>query len=273
MPTNIIFSAIGEDHVKQAVLAAKSVKSSCADAFVTLHSNCIAESPWIDEQVEIAPATNLKSDIFNSKVAKLKVLRDCPHSEFIYLDSDVYVAANIAKVFQSDAAFDLACAHDTWRGWEKPQCLAPLNTGVLFVRRSKKTDSFLEKWIKEYERCENAPDQISFRELFYKHSEINKLVLPQEFNFRASEPNQLSGFVWIIHDYYLWREWNTHPAAVAHFVNLSQDNRAWIPFEGLHCLGCPPKFNRYKIALADHEAKMREITREFHKEECGVRAR
>lgn len=265
MPTNIIFSAIGEDHVKQAVFAAKSVKSNCPDAVVTLYSNCIAESPWIDEQVEIAPATNLKSDAFNMKVAKLKTLRDCPYSEFIYLDSDVYVVADISSVFKSGAAFDLACAHDTWRWWQEPRCLAPLNSGVLFVRRSKETDNFVEEWVKKYEQCVCVPDQMSFRELFYRHHEMKKLILSQEYNFRAAEPNHVSGLVWIIHSYYSWHEWHRNPPALAYFVNLSEDNRVWIPFEGLHCLGKPPNLDRYHIKCSDHEVKMKEISEIFMK--------
>jgi hypothetical protein len=98
--------------------------------------------------------------------------------------------------------------------------------------------------------------------LFYNTANINKAVLSPEFNLKISEPVHISGYAKILHGYHK-EDWMENPAALAYFLNKSQDNRVWLPAEGLRCLQGGPNYYSYQIPLSESEKSMKNIATSF----------
>lgn len=263
----VLLSAVGKNHVRQACLAAKSIKAAIPDCYVMLYADHYVICPYIDEQQPLYPHPDQDNEMKGRKAVKLEAIRNCPYEMFIYLDTDVFVTDDIFAVFSSVRFFDLALVHDTWRYYNLALVNPPLNTGVIAVRRTPATNVFFETWLSSYLESDAIPDQVTFHRLFYGCSDCQALILATEFNARCGEPIQLSGAVRIVHKAYS-EQWERNPAAVAHFLNTTSENRVWLPGAGMHCV--TSDFRTYFASIGDYESTMRQISETFMSESFEI---
>lgn len=109
----------------------------------------------------------------------------------IYLDSDLFVVAPILDVFDVLDKFDIAAAHDQRLNVDThtlvfhtkpiPTAFPQYNAGVLGIRKSKATDSFLKNWWEIFEGSNSRIDQPILRELLYD-SDLHIATLPPQYN-------------------------------------------------------------------------------------------
>lgn len=143
---------------------------------------------------------------YNSPIVKAQVIT-LPYDEILFIDGDTLVVGPVDTLFDTLAAFDLAAAHEPTRGWDY-QTLAPaafceLNTGVMAIKKSPKTEAFFADWQRRYDQMRAAQglknDQPAFRESLWCDPSIRVATLPSEFNFVCIQPNYIAWEPTIIH--------------------------------------------------------------------------
>ncbi|MFD0978144.1 putative nucleotide-diphospho-sugar transferase [Tropicimonas aquimaris] len=181
--TGFVYAATGEMYVALAVRSARSLREAIPDARIHLFAD-------IDCTDEVFDAVHrLSRSHFRPK---FEALRSSPFERSVYLDADTYVSADISDIFDLLQQFDIAGAHVFRRNSRAcrryyrdplPNSFPQINTGVLGLRRNKRTHAFLEAVEGEMDASDAQFDQAVFRELLF-HSDLRLAVLPPEYNFK-----------------------------------------------------------------------------------------
>lgn len=140
-------------------------------------------------------------------------MRLCPYAEFVFLDTDTYVVADLSEVFQLLAHFDFA-GHQLFEGHDSPipgvpDAFPEFNTGVMAFRRSPALEAFFDRWGALYDGFRapdrpdrdvyaNVTDQKSHRLALYE-SGLRFAVLGPEYNFTPANVNFACATVRILH--------------------------------------------------------------------------
>ena len=208
-PAGVVYSAIGEFYIGEAVRSAES----------SLRHNHIPHVLFADGE----PATPLSgltvlpfTSSGNPYADKIANMRRSPFERTLYLDSDTYVVDEIVHVLELLEHYDLAAAFASgYRGLADPgvpKSFHEFNTGVLAWRRSSRTEEFMAAWQATYEtwlREEPFPgarmasrtrraDQPAFRHCAWEHA-LSVFVLTPEYNFRPDFPEKIVDRVRVIH--------------------------------------------------------------------------
>lgn len=151
----------------------------------TIHLYCDRQpdTDIFDEFHEISAA---------NKRPKFEALRRASFDRTIYLDADTIIKADVSDVFFVLDQFDIALAQVFYRNTRHcrrthqtvfPNSFPQYNSGVIGIRRSDRTLSFLSSVEREM-ADHNAPvDQPIFRELLF-YSDLRIATLPPEYNFK-----------------------------------------------------------------------------------------
>lgn len=204
-----MYSAAGERHVAEALLAARSSLRHNAVPHVLFASEP-APAPEGLSVVSFEPSENPYAD-------KISNMRRSPFERTLYLDTDTYVVAEVAHVLKLLDRYELVASFTAGgRGPTDPEVPGPFyefNTGVLAWRACERMDAFLRDWQETYVRwcSEGDPyptagggsragraDQLAFRRCAWEH-DVHLFVLAPEYNFRLGFPTVVAERVRVIH--------------------------------------------------------------------------
>jgi hypothetical protein len=169
--------------VEHATVSARSVRRVAPGLGLRLLTNLpVAHGGDFDRVVHVESSGDGHRD-------KTRYLRDLPFERTLFLDADTYVGGGLEHVFALLGRFDVAAAQAPNRSPVDvglPVTFPELNTGVLALRRNRRTRRLLERWHELHLREAGEPfarDQPSFRRAVWE-SEASLAVLPPEFNCR-----------------------------------------------------------------------------------------
>jgi hypothetical protein len=200
-----IYIATGAKHFNEACVSVVSLKRVMPDLPVTIYTDqpIPAGTPF-NERVPIVGC----GDGFMDKATYI------PHSPYeytCYLDTDTYVVGDLSNGFELLEYFDFAVAHEplTAEAYSMPGVpvsFPELNTGVIFFKKSPKTDGFFERWRANYaeDRVQHKghsllTDQPSFRQTLYSAPELRLATLPAAYNCRFSFCGIVQGEIKVLH--------------------------------------------------------------------------
>ena len=211
MRQGVIYIATGQKYIDEALKSAASLKALSPSLHVTMFSDREISSPYLDGTVlidvagtqEEQSAANMNrpekitggrqpKGIFN----KVHYMGRSPYERTLFLDSDTYVAADIADLFELLDYFDIGVAHAPHRAARSPvqrkkferipASFVMMNTGVILFKKSERAAAFFSDWLRSYQEdieLFEYNDQTSFREAVYQ-SELRVVTLPPEYNYR-----------------------------------------------------------------------------------------
>lgn len=162
----------------------------------------------------------------------------CPYERFLYLDTDTFVAADLADVFTLLERFDFV-GHQLFEGHDCPlpgvsDAFCEFNGGVLGFRRSPALEGFFARWLANYDafyaqnaagayHYSNASDQKSLRLTVYQ-SQLRVGVLGPEYNFTPQHLDFACARVSIIHG-----RGHHHLEDIERRLNARLVNRVYVP--------------------------------------------
>ena len=162
----------------------------------------------------------------------------CPYERFVYLDTDTYVAGDLAEMFDLLARYDVI-GHQLFEGHdyripEVPDAFPEFNGGMLGFRRSPAVEKFFARWLEIYVAYRarntgghwdysNASDQKGFRMALYE-SGLRHSVLGPEYDFIVQHLQFACAAVKIFHG----RPFS-ELQRIERLVNARLGQRAWVP--------------------------------------------
>jgi hypothetical protein len=200
----IIYVAITNIFVKEAIISAKSVKKFLPNIKIVLFTDSSFSDHDIFDEV-------IKLEELHPKVHinKLICMMKSPFQETIFLDTDTFICGDISELFDLLNNFDIAMTHD--RGYCDdfpentgiPDAFREFNQGVIVYKNTEKLQSVLKKSLEWtdilFKQAGNYPhDQPPFRIALYL-SDVRIATLTQEFNCRYHTFGHLNGEVKILH--------------------------------------------------------------------------
>ncbi len=201
MSVGIVYVATGETYRRECRISAESVKVQMPNIPITVFSDAAIHSEHIDHNAIIPnPRGDGSHDV-------ISCLGKSPYERTIYLDTDIYLDADISEVFQMLDRFDLCLVMDPShvRSRESPLGIVPdgvpeYNTGFIAYRQTKAVEDLLVGWLRLFEyHSDTIVDQPSFRTALYL-STVEMLVLPPQYNCLYSHyPGYLYGRVKVFH--------------------------------------------------------------------------
>lgn len=211
----VIYVATGERHVAEALVSARSLKTYMPDLPVTLFCNQIMTNELLEHVFPV------ERHCWDPSV-RIDHIGSSPYEHTLFLDTDTYVAGDLAELFSILERFEVALAHSPTRGAYRPDgvpdSFPEFNGGVILFRRSSRVRDLFSRWAAYYARDlerlrrgeinwrarERAfyhgdlPDQPTLREALYD-SDLRIATLPPEYNCRFSLPGFVDGHVKILH--------------------------------------------------------------------------
>jgi hypothetical protein len=192
----IIYVATGHRYVAEAVESLVTLRRTNPGLPAALVTDAVSPPGDWEQVMPLADPTHSFRDKLH--------MRRSPWELTLFLDTDIYVAANIGLLFDLLADFDII-SHQLFEGHDYelegvPDAFPEFNTGVIGFRRSPEVQAFFDSWAMWYDRYAPAvvADQQSFRKALY-HSRLRHSVLPPEYNFRPLATNFAITDLRIIH--------------------------------------------------------------------------
>lgn len=198
----VMYVAVGERFVTEAMVSARSVRRHMPDLPIHLFTDCEVEHPELFDQ-------RIRIDQSGPKPHrdKLVCMRQMPFDQTLFLDTDTYLGESILDVFDLLDQFDIAATHD--RGYVDrfppglgiPDAYRELNLGVVLFRKSGALLQLIEKAMLRYDQLGEHGrwyDQTAFRVALYESS-LRVCTLTGEYNCRFANFGQLSGRVRVLH--------------------------------------------------------------------------
>lgn len=227
MSQGILYMVTGEHYIEEARLSAESAAVAMPNVGSAIATDAIdADLDIFDHVIEYEferREIGGRSWLMNSTIPPDL----SPFDRTLYLDSDTYIAGDVAEVFDLLDKFDLAMCPSPKRTQVQvlPEPWYRFNCGVIAYRDTTEVRSFLDRWNKIYrqhlqERVDPI-DQPSFAEALAE-TELRWFNLPRQYNVRVPRRGQLSREAKIIH--------GRHPAGleqVAKVLNRSHRHRVY----------------------------------------------
>jgi hypothetical protein len=200
----VIYTAIGEDYIREAQLSARSARSFLPDTRIVLFT----DSPPEDKNAfdDVIRLENLNRRPY---LDKLTCFKDSPFRDTLFLDTDTYLCGSPSELFDLLGKFDIAMALDR-RYYDffpedtaVPAAFCEFNQGVVAFRQSPQMQKMVQAsldWAEDFYSRTGAPidDQVAMRIALYT-SDLRIATLPQEFNCRFHSFGYLNGKVKILH--------------------------------------------------------------------------
>lgn len=173
-----IYAVTGASYLATARRAARTLRLAMPDASIDLYTNIPVEDDIFDRIFLLA-------DDFHRP--KIEALRRSRFDRTVFLDSDTAVLCDVSELFALLDRADIAAA----QGWARvaqfyidpaiPRAFPMLNTGVLAMRRNRRTGRFLTDWEARLRNEGAKVDQGHFRACLYEHR-LPFIVIPHEYN-------------------------------------------------------------------------------------------
>lgn len=198
--SGIIYCAIGNKYIEQAVESYQSLLEYSPDIKATLFTNGnLNDSNW---DVIIHPGIEYSINFRNQMVYKLDAILSTPYEKSLFLDTDTLVLDDLTELFLLLDKFDLVLCHghnrarrfkliqnaksnsgETLFSNKIPYCFAPLQSGLILYNKSSTHDFFQN--VRELYLSKNYfDDQAAIRELLWE-SDLRFYILPPEYNFNS----------------------------------------------------------------------------------------
>ena len=224
------YVATGELFFREAAEAARHLRAANPAARICLIADKIhGEKFWDDLVLVERPNFDFRDKL---------LMALCPYERFVYLDTDTYVAGDLAEMFDLLARYDVI-GHQLFEGHdyripEVPDAFPEFNGGVLGFRRSPAVEKFLGRWLEIYTgyrarlkdgawNYSDASDQKGFRLALYE-SGLRHSVLGPEFDFIVQHLQFACAAVKIYHG----RPFS-ELQRIDRRVNARLGPRAWVP--------------------------------------------
>lgn len=179
-------------------MSAESVKQVMPDIPITVFSDELIESPYINECVIVDPATDPAE-------YPIKYLTETPYSRTIYLDSDTYISEPIFELFEVLDSFDMGIVMDPIHSnisndtSDTPACFPMFNTGLIAFRECERIMDLFKQWLANFREYDSKTDQKAFRNAVYD-SGVQFVTLGPEYNcLYGAYPGYLNGSVKVFH--------------------------------------------------------------------------
>lgn len=260
----VVYSAFGRSFVRDAAISAASVKRHAPELTTSLITGEFVSCPAFDSVRLVEAPQDASQQARFARAQKANAILNSTADRLLYLDADTYVTANLIDWFPVLECADIALSYDTRRKpevhrsspaqacWQKH-----FDTGVMFVKRSKAVDRFLQRWAEAFAADEGMThDQWAFQQLIHE-SGLRVYALPPEINVRASEPIQISGPIAILHRAPFQNdklEWRSSSAFLSDFLNACTEGRVFTPHDGRLAVNRCGQISSYK--LKDHGARI-----------------
>ena len=199
LPKGIIYFAIGEKYIREAMGSARSVRQAMPDIplamFASEEDAGIIPQGLFDMRLPLDPLLGIKAQ-------KIASLRRTPFDRTLYLDADTYMSAPVPELFEMldtvDLAMTIASLGRLPNGWEGvPRSFPVYNSGVIAYRRSKAISDLWDSWLREHGDREPR-DQPSLRRALYR-SDARISALGNSYNFLVDFPQAVRHEVKILH--------------------------------------------------------------------------
>ena len=194
MSKGAVYVATGEQFVKEAELAVKSLSDKMPDLSTTIVTDQGTDPSGFDNVLRLAePSYSFKDKILGLQMS--------PYEKCVFLDTDTYVSKPFPELFELLNQFDIAVTHNQNRDIHTsnlgvPKSFPEYSTGVIAFNKSE-TSNLFENWLKSYEDRHNG-DQPAFRKCLYE-DDIRVTTLPREYNYSVRIPAHLVKTVIIFH--------------------------------------------------------------------------
>lgn len=178
--TGFVFGATGSKYITLARRAARTLRGILPNAQIDLFADRDVQDPIFSQVHRLKTVWHRP---------KMEALRDSRFQRTIYLDCDVMTLADPSDVFDVLSRFDIVGAHENFRngrvalagGTGPPNAFPAINSGVLGVTKSDRTQAFLAEWERIMHAEKRALDQPVLRALLYA-SDLRSHILPFEYN-------------------------------------------------------------------------------------------
>jgi len=200
----VIYTAIGENYVREAQLSARSVRTFLPDTRIVLFTDSAPEDKSAFDDV-------IRLDKLNRGpyLDKFTSFKDSPFRDTLFLDTDTYLCGSPSELFDLLEKFDIAMALDR-RYYDSfpedaaaPAAFCEFNQGVVAFRQSAQMQKMVQAsldWAEDFYTRTGTPsdDQVPMRIALYT-SDLRIATLSQEFNCRFHSFGYLNGEVKILH--------------------------------------------------------------------------
>lgn len=220
MDKGVVYVAINDFHIYQAIKSAGSIKKWMPEIGITLFSNHSISDSIIDNNVIISTDNYIRG-------LKARYILQTPYSKTLFLDTDTYVCEDISHIFSLLDEYDMGYVHaknripeyynqfiDEWN--ETPSWFPFINSGVILFNRNEQVMKTLSDWESMhqifYRKNPDVGDQLAFRHAIY-HNHLKILTLIPEYNLKFYNKGYASGKVMILHTHYPMIE------KLAHHIN------------------------------------------------------
>lgn len=178
-----VFAATGKLYVDLARRAARSLRLVMPEAQIDLFTDKPLQDEVFD-RVEIVGHVSARP--------KIEALQRSRFARTVYVDADTAFTAPLDDLFEILDCFDIGLAAVQRRNDERnieqlpgkppvPVAFPQLNSGLIVIRRSARTDQFLTEWHARVHDGSQKFDQPTLRSLIY-HGDLRVHVLPEEYN-------------------------------------------------------------------------------------------
>ncbi|MCK0172049.1 glycosyltransferase family 77 protein [Aliiroseovarius sp. S1123] len=177
-----VFAATGAQYRGLAQRAARSLRAAMGDDIqIDLFADVAVDDP-VFNQIHILDYVGTRP--------KMEALRESRFAHTVYLDCDVVAVADCSDMFALLRQFDCIGAHDQYGNatvpmhqptLDLPAGFRQINSGVMGIRKSDKTQSFLRRWEQRIADEGERWDQPVLRELLWD-SDLRVWILPPEYN-------------------------------------------------------------------------------------------
>lgn len=177
----VVLAATGRLYRDLARRAARNVRQAMPDIPVDLFTDAPLDDA-VFAQVHLLDGRGPRP--------KMEALRRSRFARTLYIDCDVVVLTDMSDVFDALDHADIAGAHEQFGSSPVsmqtvrkaiPPAFRQINSGVLALRRSARTDAFLDRWAADFAALKLQYDQPLLRELLFD-SDLRLVVLPSEYN-------------------------------------------------------------------------------------------
>jgi hypothetical protein len=238
-PRAFVLVATGAQYREEAVRAAKSIRATNPLTRLICYSDVAVLPDVFDDVRHIArPAFS-----FDDKVAALRDYTQTAACPSIFVDTDTFVASDVAELFELTTRFPISAAHASWRfslaesrkathiefeDTAIPRCFPEFNTGVIAFSPSKQVERVFRNWWRCFQdyasQVDSRPtnDQASFRKALWQER-TPFYVLPPEYNFRYDFPAYAGTTVKILHGR------GAAPSVLAKKLNSIRGARVHVP--------------------------------------------
>lgn len=176
-----LFAATGEKYITLARRAARNLRAVWPDATIDLFCDTPLDDAVFDQIHQLHNQTHRP---------KLEALLRSRFERTVYLDCDVVAVVPAPDLFDLLQTHDIVGAHDQFGNApiafmetpdDVPLCFPQINSGVLGVRRSARTQAFLQEWARRFAEENRSFDQPLLREMLLR-GDLRLGVLPMEYN-------------------------------------------------------------------------------------------